>query len=36
MNPFSAKCDYLDEEVDKLVYDLYGRTAEEIKIVENG
>jgi adenine-specific DNA-methyltransferase len=28
------KCDYIDGEIDKLVYALYGLTAEEIKIVE--
>ncbi len=28
------KCDWLDSEIDKLVYQLYGLTAEEIKIVE--
>jgi hypothetical protein len=28
------KCDYLDGEIDRLVYALYGLTAEEIKIVE--
>ena len=28
------KCDYLDGEIDRLVYELYGLTAEEIKIVE--
>ena len=28
------KCDYLDGEIDKLVYQLYGLTAEEIRIVE--
>ncbi len=31
---FQRKCDYLDGEIDKLVYTLYGLTAEEIKIVE--
>ena len=28
------KCDYLDGEIDKLVYALYGLTEEEIRIVE--
>ncbi len=28
------KCDYIDGEIDRLVYELYGLTAEEIKIVE--
>lgn len=28
------KCEYLDGEIDRLVYELYGITAEEIKIVE--
>jgi hypothetical protein len=28
------KCDYLDGEIDRLVYELYGLTVEEIKIVE--
>jgi adenine-specific DNA-methyltransferase len=28
------KFDYLDGEIDKLVYELYGLTAEEIRIVE--
>ena len=28
------KCDYLDGEIDKLVYQLYGLTEEEIRIVE--
>jgi adenine-specific DNA-methyltransferase len=28
------KCDYLDGEIDRLVYAIYGLTAEEIKIVE--
>ena len=28
------KCEYLDNEIDKLVYELYGLTEEEIKIVE--
>jgi hypothetical protein len=31
---FQRKCDYLDGEIDRLVYELYGLTAEEIKIVE--
>ena len=29
------KCEYLDGEIDRVVYELYGLTAEEIKIVEN-
>jgi hypothetical protein len=29
-----AKCDYLDGEIDRLVYQLYGLTEEEIRIVE--
>ena len=34
-NPASAAADdYLDGEIDKLVYQLYGLTAEEIRIVE--
>ena len=28
------KCDYLDGEIDRLMRELYGLTAEEIKIVE--
>jgi restriction endonuclease TaqI-like protein len=28
------KCDHLDHEIDRLVYELYGLTEEEIKIVE--
>ena len=28
------KCDYLDAEIDRLVYQLYGLTEEEIAIVE--
>jgi adenine-specific DNA-methyltransferase len=28
------KCDWLDAEKDKLVYQLYGLTTEEIKVVE--
>lgn len=28
------KCEWLDSEIDKLVYELYGLTAEEILIVE--
>ncbi|MDP4230118.1 MAG: N-6 DNA methylase [Bacteroidota bacterium] len=30
------KCEYLDSQIDKLVYALYGLTAEEIRIVEHG
>ncbi len=28
------KCEYLDNEIDKLVYELYGLSAEEVGIVE--
>ena len=28
------KCDLLDKQIDKLVYELYGLTDDEIKIVE--
>ena len=31
---YQRKCDYLDGEIDRLVYELYGLTGEEIKIVE--
>jgi len=31
---FTRKCEYLDNEIDKLVYELYGLTKEEIKVVE--
>ncbi len=30
----TRKCEYLDNEIDKLVYGLYGLTEEEIKVVE--
>lgn len=30
------KCEYLDNEIDTLVYELYGLTDEEIRIVEEG
>jgi hypothetical protein len=30
----TRKCEYLDNEIDKLVYELYGVSEEEIKIVE--
>ena len=31
---FQRTCDYLDGEIDKHVYQLYGLTAEELRIVE--
>ena len=31
---YGGKCDSLDRQIDALVYDLYGLTADEIKIVE--
>jgi len=34
-NFYGGKCDSLDRQIDTLVYDLYGLTAEEIKIVES-
>jgi hypothetical protein len=33
-NYYEAKCAGLDRQIDRLVYDLYGLTEEEIKIVE--
>ena len=33
-NLIQRQIDYTDKEIDKLVYDLYGLTEEEIKIVE--
>ena len=30
----TRKCEYLDNEIDKLVYGLYGVSAEEIKIID--
>jgi hypothetical protein len=30
----NCKCETLDKQIDKLVYQLYGLTEEEIKIVE--
>ncbi len=33
---FQQKCDLLDAQIDKLVYELYGLTEEEIRIVEGG
>ncbi|MDO9542218.1 MAG: TaqI-like C-terminal specificity domain-containing protein, partial [Kiritimatiellia bacterium] len=33
-NYYEAKCTGLDRQIDRLVYDLYGLTADEIKIVE--
>jgi hypothetical protein len=35
-NYLERKCDRLDKEIDQLVYQLYGLTEEEIKIVEGG
>lgn len=34
-NYLERKCEALDNQIDKLVYELYGLTEEEIKIVEN-
>ena len=31
---YTTRCDGLDRQIDALVYDLYGLTADEIKIVE--
>jgi hypothetical protein len=31
---YKLKCDYLETEIDRLVYELYGLTVEERKIVE--
>ena len=33
-NYLNRKCEQLDKEIDQLVYELYGLTEEEIKIVE--
>ena len=33
-NLIQRQIDYTDKEIDKLVYDLYGLTNDEIKIVE--
>jgi len=33
-NYLQRKCETLDKQIDDLVYQLYGLTAEEIKIVE--
>ena len=33
-NYLQRKCDRLDKEIDELVYQLYGLTEDEIKIVE--
>lgn len=33
---YTHRCDGLDRQIDALVYDLYGLTSEEIKIVEGG
>jgi len=33
-NYLASKCEQLDKEIDQLVYQLYGLTEEEIKIVE--
>jgi len=30
----TRKCEYRDNEIDKLVYELYGLTEEEIRVVE--
>jgi hypothetical protein len=35
-NYLNRKCERLDKEIDQLVYQLYGLTEEEIKIVEGG
>ena len=32
---YTSRCDGLDRQIDALVYDLYGLTESEIKIVEN-
>ncbi len=34
-NYYENKCAALDRQIDRLVYDLYGLTEEEIQIVEN-
>jgi len=31
---YTNRCDSLDRQIDRLVYDLYGLTEDEIKIVE--
>jgi hypothetical protein len=31
---FKRECEWLDDEKDKLVYELYGLSEEEIKIIE--
>jgi len=36
VNDFHTKCISLDSQIDQLVYELYGLTEEEIKIVEGG
>jgi len=33
-NFYEGKCAHLDKQIDALVFELYGLTAEEIKIVE--
>ena len=33
-NFYENKCDGLDQQIDALVYELYGLTADEIRIVE--
>ena len=33
---YENKCVALDRQIDRLVYDLYGLTEDEIKIVEEG
>jgi type II restriction/modification system DNA methylase subunit YeeA len=34
INPLQSQIDKMDKEIDQLVYQLYGLTEEEIKIVE--
>jgi hypothetical protein len=33
---YESKCAALDHQIDRLVYDLYGLTEEEVRIVEKG
>ena len=35
-NALQAEIDRIDNEIDQMVYELYGLTEQEIKIVENG
>ena len=35
-NYYEQKCNALDRQIDNLVYELYGLTEEEIRIIENG